>query len=371
MYSKFALLGYLFIFLLLAACHLSDDAPRIMDATNYTYRVPPELNDNIPVADAASHGIAPDRLVILVNDIRQSHIAGVDSVLVAVNGELILEEYFAGWGRDDIHDLRSATKSLTGLLANQLITENILDSEMSVYQSLDPQYPTIDNWTPAKDQITLQDFMNMSSGLSCNDWFDSSPGNESKMYRHQDWVKFILDLPMVREPSLAFAYCTGGVQVVARLLELSSGLSLDDLAQERLFGPLGISRYQWSRTNTDDVEASGHIYMRSRDMLKIGVVVSNDGVWQGEQLLSTAAIDKLYAPRFEFYGDFWWHGRFSSADMSYPETRAIFASGNGGQQIFVFSDLELIVVFTANNYNQNTPSVLMLEQYILPAVYGL
>ena len=191
------------------------------------------------------------------------------------------------------------------------------------------------------------------------------------MYRHRDWVKFILDLPMVRNPDVWFSYCTGGVQVVARMIEDVSGMSLEDYARDSLFDPMGVNTYQWSVTGSGRTEGSGHIYMRSRDMLKLGLLVLNNGQWNGQQLISKQWIDQLYNPRYDFYGYFWWHSSFEPEDGSYPKTDAILASGNGGQQFWIFPSLQMVLVFTANNYDQRVVSGGIIREYILPAVYGL
>jgi len=361
------------IFLLLCilalfSCHI--DKERVADTSLYTYEIPLSFNDSINTASADTHSISIDMLTDLVNTVRQGRIQGVDSLLIAMNNDLVLEEYFAGWVREDIHDLRSATKSITGLLAGIAIDQQLLRLDTPVYPHFRTYYPTTDNWTPDKNHIQLKDFLNMSSGHACNDDDPKSPGNEEKMYRYRDWVKFILDLPIARRPSVWFSYCTGGVQVVARMIENVSGMSLSAYARNSLFESMGISNYQWSVTGSGRTEGSGHIYMRSRDMLKLGLLVLNSGQWNGQQLVSAQWIEQLHQPFYDFYGNFWWHRNFEPADGSYPKTDAIYASGNGGQQIWIFSGLQLIVVLTANNYNQRVVSNEIIQDYILPAVYG-
>ncbi len=355
--------------LALLSCH--EDKERIADTSTYIYEKPLSLNDNINTNSTDVHSVNTKTLTDLVNTVRQGRIKGVDSLLIAINNDLVLEEYFAGWTREDVHDLRSATKSITGLLAGIAIDQQLLQLDTLVYPHFEANYPTTDNWTPEKNSIQLKDFMNMSSGLACNDDNPGSPGNEDKMYRYRDWVKFILDLPMVRRPNVWFSYCTGGVQVVARMIENVSNMSLDEYARNNLFESMGISNYQWSFTGTGRIEGSGHIYMRSRDMLKLGLLVLNNGQWNGQQLISTQWIEQLHDPNYEFYGYFWWHKSFEPEDGSYPKTDAIFASGNGGQQFWIFPNLQLVIVFTADNYDQRVVSDEVIENHILPAVYGL
>ncbi len=348
-----------------------DQSPRQLDQTPYTYKTPDNLSDGITVAPAVEQGITNSHLVELVNAIRQGTIVGVDSILLAMDGELILEEYFAGWQRDDRHDLRSATKSITALLLSIGFEQGILSPQDSVYNHFYPYYGYGANWAPIKENILLQHFMDMSSGLDCDDYNEESPGNESKMARHRDWVRFILDLEVRYKANERFAYCTGGVQVTARMLEDASGSSLRDFAARYLFLPLGIDDYQWSTTGSGRTEASGHIFLRPRDMLKLGLLLDGEGMWHDRRVITSAFVDKLHNPRFNFYGDFWWHQTFTSDEALFPDTHAIFSAGNGGQHIFVFSELHVVLVLTASNYNQASVAYGIIKNYLLPAVYGL
>lgn len=368
--NAFRFISYCFFLLIsLQACNVENE--RLLDKTPYVYQPPELFADNINVENASTHAVTVSRLEDLLNAIRQEQFVGIDSVLVAINNDLILEEYFAGWQRNDLHDLRSATKSITSLLTGIAIDQQLLHLNDEVYAHFQRYYGQFDHGSNDKERLQLKHMLNMSNGLACNDWWDLSPGNEAKMYRHDDWVKFILDLPMVSDPGNNFSYCTGGVQVVARMIENSSHMSLQNFAQEHLFSKLGISNYQWTSTGSGRTEASGHIYFRPRDMLKLGLLVVNNGDWQGQSVVSSQWMNQLHTPYFNFYGNFWWHQNFEPDDASFPLTKAIYASGNGGQQIWIMPDLQLVIVFTANNYNMGSPSREMIMNYILPAVHGL
>src|SRR5258708_33904645 len=61
-----------------------------------------------------------------------------------------------------------------------------------------------------------------------------------QMERSPDWVQFILDRPMVREPGAAFDYNSGGPHALSAILSKVTGRSALEYAREKLFGPLGI-----------------------------------------------------------------------------------------------------------------------------------
>src|SRR5204863_6620918 len=113
----------------------------------------------------------------------------------------------------------------------------------------------VDEVDPRKRGISVRDVLTMSSCLDCDDWDDSSPGNEENMYPREDWVRFALELP-VRE-STGFSYCTAGVVALGVALERALGEPLAEFARRELFEQLGIERAEWQATPLGQVSTAG------------------------------------------------------------------------------------------------------------------
>ena len=107
------------------------------------------------------------------------------------------------------------------------------------------EYPQIAHLTDAKRRIKVEDLLTMRAGLDCDDRNQASPGNETRMGRSDDCVKFTLDLPMRSEPGTSSSYCSGAVIVLGRLIEKVSGEPLETFARKHLFEPLGIRNFEW------------------------------------------------------------------------------------------------------------------------------
>src|SRR6185369_6855217 len=116
-------------------------------------------------------------------------------ILVARHGKLAYEKYFGGADAATFLDTRSATKTVTGMLAGIAIDKHLLSGVDARILDFFPKI-RFDNPDPRKDAITVEDFLTMSSLLECDDWNDYSRGNEERMYVMEDWVKFTLDLPI-------------------------------------------------------------------------------------------------------------------------------------------------------------------------------
>src|SRR5205814_3173094 len=118
------------------------------------------------------------------------------SVLIARHGKVVYEGYFNGTEASTLLNTRSATKSITDILIGIAIDKHFISGANARILSFFPDKQPLQNPDPRKAQITIEDFLTMSSLLECNDDNNFSRGNEERMYIMEDWVKFTLDLPV-------------------------------------------------------------------------------------------------------------------------------------------------------------------------------
>ncbi|HST08050.1 MAG TPA: serine hydrolase, partial [Gemmatimonadaceae bacterium] len=326
-------------------------------------------------ANAAEMGFDTATICAMVRRVVDGTYPDVHSILVYRGGRLVIEEYFYGYDRDRPHQMRSATKSVVSMLAGIAIDRGFLAGESELVTKRLP-YASYANPDPRKDALTLRDLLTMQSGLACDDWDAKSPGNESRVYLSPDWVKFVLDLPIIAQPGTHGSYCSGGVAVVGRIVERATGKSLPAFAQENLFTPLGIRAgdVRWNYTlSSSNAATFGQLYLRPRDMLKLGILFQQQGSWKGRQLVSrdwvTRSTGQWSTVGDQKYGYFWWHQWVMAASPDGPRhVDMIVATGNGGQKIYLVPSLDLIVVLTGGNYNSQSPAMTILSRDLLPAL---
>jgi CubicO group peptidase (beta-lactamase class C family) len=335
-------------------------------------RVPQEHPEPLPEATAADVDMDGDMLARLASELPPSAEHGLRSALVMRRGRLVFEQYWNGYDQAAQQDLRSATKSITSLLVGIAIDQQLIRGAGEPLRSfLAPVYPA--DLPSFARNITLEHLLTMRSGLACNDRDASSPGQEDKMYRERDWVRFFLELPSLGPPGEAAFYCTGGVVTLGRVIAEAGRRPVPVFAEEFLFAPLGIQGARWAtfddRRQTD---TGGHLALRPRDMMRIGQLVLQRGRWGDRQLVSREWIDQSTSEHTQLdggksYGYLWWRTRFPHRGS---QVSAVFAGGNGGQYIFVIPELELVAVFTGGNYNAKKAQrpFRLLERYVLPAV---
>jgi CubicO group peptidase (beta-lactamase class C family) len=342
---------------------------------------PVDTGDGWATATPRASGLDETLLVELVNSIatfeptglRQPYIHGL---LIAHRGELVVEEYFHGYGRETPHDSRSAGKTLASALLGAAIHQGaIADVDQPVY----PMFGGVDafaNPDPRKARITLRHLVTMSSGLDCDDGSYDSPGNEDIMQNQDeqpDWYRYTLDLAMVREPGEAGVYCTAGLNLLGAAITQATGTSLTRFFHEEFAEPLGISHYHMNLSPTEQAYMGGGIRLRPRDFLKLGQLYLDGGVWNGRRIVSEdwvreSAEAHASLNTSEDYGFAWWRQSYAVGGRSID---TYYASGNGGQLLFVVPELELVTLIHAGNYSdgrtRNAFRDRFMRESILPA----
>jgi len=324
----------------------------------YQYKKPTQLNDGWQTSDLTSHVIDTTKIYAFFNQlINVEH--KIHSVLLIKNNQLVLEEYFDGEAIDKPHDLRSTNKSIKSILLGIAIDKGFISSVNDPISKYLKQSPT-KNIDSLKNDITIKHLITMSTGLECNDWDKSSKGQEDKVYKKEDWIQYTLNLPIVNKPGTVSNYCSMGVVLLAKIIEEASGMTIQEFAKKYVFDELNIQNYYWEHTSKKEIISAGkRLYLTSRDFAKIGQLILNKGKWNGKQIVSETWIEEATTPKTKItgldYGYLWWNLPFFNINDKNLINKT--ATGNGGQYIIVFPELELLIVFTGKAFNSDEQMV--------------
>lgn len=309
----------------------------------------------------------------------------LSSVLVMQNDQLLFEQYYNGVNADDLHDIRSASKTFTGLMFGKAIADGYFTSEQDLVLPLFKRI-TVQNPSPEKSNMTFFDLLSMTNPLECDDMNELSAGNEERMYLTKDWARFFLNLPTRANPPWEkpmdqqpfgrdFSYCTAGISLTAAAIEIASQQRLSDYTQQALFAPLGITHTEWLYNAMGVTQGGGGVKIRPRDLLKIGQLILHKGQWTGKHLLPAEWIAKSLQSYSESmpelhasYGLTWWRFPFT---VNGQPVDSFAAAGNGGNYLFVVPELNATVVITATAYNtryMHQQSQAIFASAILPAL---
>ena len=348
---------------------------------------PASRDDGWKVAAPETVGLESATLCALVPRFNAWTQADVHAVLVVRHGTLVFEHYFKGadenWGRslgtvdfgpDVKHDLRSITKSVTSLLLGIAIDRGWVPGVDAPVLSLLPLYAELRS--AELDRITLRHLLTMSAGLK---WDENLPysdydNSETQMDLAPDPYRYVLTRPVDTKPGAVWNYSGGSAVLISAMLHQATGKTEDVLAQELLFDPLGISDVAWERFpgNGEPIAASG-LRMRPRDLIKLGQLVLNHGMWGGKQIVPAAWIEASITPRIQasqlyFYGYQWWLGR---SLLNGREVDWAVGLGLGGQRLFIVPQLDMVVLVMAGLYRsdmQGFVPLIALNRYALAAV---
>jgi CubicO group peptidase (beta-lactamase class C family) len=334
-------------------------------STVWHYDVPEALNDGWPVAtlpdvdmQVAPIGILIDGILAERDPVLNSPY--IQSIAIARHGKLVLDQYFYGLGPNNLHDVRSAGKSVTTLMVGRAIEDTEAFSSSSPVVSLLSYYRPVKNDSARKERITVADLMTMASGLACDDNDDASPGNEDTMQSQPpgtDWYRYTLDLPMASDPGTRSVYCTAGINLLGAIIEGAVRMPLEQYFSERFAKPMEFGGYaMWLMPPPANAAyMGGGDRFRPRDFLKFGELLLDHGAWEGRHIVNSNWIEASILPRTapegegDRYGYGWHITSLSVGSQIYP---VISAGGNGGQLLIVVPKLDIAIMVTAGNYNQ-------------------
>lgn len=272
----------------------------------------------------------------------------LDSLLLARHGRIVLDAYSAPYSADIPHRINSATKAVVGTLAAIAHKDGLLQSfNRPMLDFFDTS--GIANVGERKKAITIQNLLDMTSGIDWNEPLTERPVTVQEMTRQKDWVKFVLDRPMSRAPGEAFNYDSGGTQVLSAIISKLGGMSAADYAAAKLFAPLGIGRSTWWQDPQGITTGGFGLMLRPREMAKIGYLYLRGGRWEDKVLLPPQWVDKVSHATLSMNmreQDL----RYSNLFWALPDRNVYMAVGYHCQMIMVFPKLDIVAVTTARDF---------------------
>jgi len=280
--------------------------------------------------------------------------------------------------RDSLHDIRSISKSVVSACIGIAIQQGKIKSVDQKIFDFFPECAKQD--TGLKSMLTIKHLLTMSSGFVWNEDvpYDNPENSEIRMIRSPNPVEYVLSQPMAFPPGKVWKYNGGTTQLLAAIIEKTTGKKIDQFANEYLFQPLGITSFEWVKyPGTDLPAAASGLRLRSRDLLKFGLLYNNNGMWKDKQVIPAKWINESFQAHVErpegrrkagAYGyQFWlWEDTIRNAPTS-----IVASVGNGDQRVFFDKIHDLLVVVTAGNYNKWTienNAYALLKDYVYPAL---
>lgn len=341
-------------------------------------------------------GFAPDLEARLDKAIADGRVWNLHGLVVLRNDRLVLERYFEGkdtargigaighvaFKPDTMHDLRSCSKSIVGLLYGIALQQGHAPSPEAPLFSAFPEYADLAD-KDGRDRLTIHHVLTMTMGT---DWDESSllysdPRNsETAMDNAADRYRYILERRVVEPPGAHWTYCGGATALLARMIAKGSGKTLHQFARENLFDPLGIGATEWAVGADGEPFAASGARMSVRGLARIGTMMLHGGSADARSIVPADWVTRCITPAVSAdevrrYGYQWF-----VLDIAFgkPKGWAIgrlermwMAQGEGGQRLFIIPALQLVIAMTAGNYlkeDQGIPPTRVLREVILGSI---
>jgi CubicO group peptidase (beta-lactamase class C family) len=341
-------------------------------------------------------GFAPDLEARLDKAIADKRIWNLHGLVVLRTDRLVLERYFEGEdaargigdiGRvtfkpDTLHDLRSCSKSIVGLLYGVALQQGKVPRPEAPLFLAFPEYADLAD-KDGRDRLTIQHVLTMTMGT---DWDESSllysdsRNSETAMDDAADRYRYVLERRVVDTPGAHWTYCGGATALLARMMAKGSGKTLHEFARENLFDPLGLGPTEWAVGPDGEPFAASGARMSVRDLSRIGLMMLHGGKVDGRAVVPADWVTRCITPvvsadETRRYGYQWFvrdiaFGRPKGWALGRLE-RMWMAQGEGGQRLFVIPALQLVVAITSGNYGQQAqgiPPDRILREVILGSV---
>lgn len=352
--------------------------------------------DWLPVAPEKA-GFAASLNERLERAIAEKRVWNVHGVVVMRGDRVVLERYFRGqdhargrplgevsFGADTLHDLRSVSKSIVGLLYGIALERGKVPPPEAPLLSSFPAHAGLAA-DPGRKGWTLHHALSMTMGT---DWDEisvpySDPANsEIAMDRAPDRYRYVLERPLVFRPGQRWVYNGGATALLGRVIADATGKSLHDFAREALFDPLGIGPTEWLADDKGDAFAASGLRLSLRDLARLGRLMLRGGKVAGKGVVSGEWLARSTTPYVAVdeerrYGYHWYLNHFAFAVTSGPRwsrnrlEQAWGAYGNGGQRLWVLPGLDLVVAVLAGNYDdpeQWLPPMRVLREVVLASL---
>lgn len=327
-----------------------------------------------------------------IREVIEKEYSNTLGVVVYKSGEVILEEYFSGADRNESVHTFSMVKSIVALLVGIAIDKGFIKGVDQKVLEFFPEYKLKRNQEQFKD-VTIENFLTMTVPYK----FKSEPW--TKVCTSQNWGSKVMEMIGGKEQiGERFHYSTLGIQVLSNVLSIASGMSLKDFATKYLFEPLGINdvpnanvvdrvtqeAFNKERNNRGWVKDPSGFYttgwglsLTTDEFAKIGVMVLNKGMYNGQRILSEKFIEQMFMEREEGYGYLWW---------IYPKNKTIkimrkeyntgkydsfCANGVGGSLMAVVPELDAVICMTCSLVYNPKARMELINNHIIPYIESM
>ncbi len=311
----------------------------------------PALSTKLPRATPESKGINSLYIMEMVNEYEKRNLEQ-HSILVAVDGQVIFEGHYMPYGPDNPYIIHSLTKLFTNTAAGIAFTQGKLkltDKVVDYFPNLVPK-----DASENLKAMTVKDLITMRSGhdreISGNEW---RPLKTS-------WLEAFMKEPVPHKPGTKYKYSSGNSYMLSAMVQKATGKTCEQLLLETVVPKLGIKQFSWMKSPEGICSGGNGVMVTPEDILKIGILYQQKGMWNGERLLTEEWCDRSFGLVDDYndtqtkYGYHWW-----KRDGGYT------AAGVFGQVLTVIPSLNMVISMTGGYAPPSSATYAVIKDTLL------
>ncbi len=265
------------------------------------------------------------------------------SFLVIHNDSIRFESYYGNFYDTSICNSFSMAKSIVSLLVGAARHEEHINS----YN--DPIINYIPGMDPENENISIDNLLNMSSGLKWDESYWNPFSATTRAYYGNNIEKLVTSLESEEKPGKYFNYLSANTQLLGIILKNSTGETLSEYAERKLWHPIGAEHFAlWSIDKPEGMEKAYCCFnATTKDFARIGQLILHEGYYNKHQIIDSSYIQKIKTPANHlkddaqkavgFYAAQWWLANYKDLDI-------LYARGILGQYIIIVPSKELVIV---------------------------
>ena len=306
-----------------------------------------ETNEFIwEIDDPENHNLSAEILRALNESFVDTEIT---SSIIVKDGKIINEYYKDGYDENSIFPIHSCSKSITSAVFGIAKDQGRFDNLDELISNYFPQINEMES--NYKKEITIRHLLTHTSGIKSteDDWYTWRASS--------NWIDYVLNSNMEYKPGTTFDYSTGNTHLLSAIIQSRVRKTLYEYGKENLFDLIGMESIRCQEDDQGISDGGNGFTLTARDMARFGLLYVNNGEWEGRKIISEDWIEESTSTQFERssgtadYGYQWWTRTFGKNKYN-----SYFAQGHGGQFIFIIPDLDMVITFTSNYYDNSHSS---------------
>lgn len=295
------------------------------------------------------------------------------SLIVVHDGEIILERYAPGIEMGTRTRTWSTAKSIAATLIGMLVDDGRMALDEPLGFSWYPEHRSPE--TDPRNAITLRHVLNMSSGLETidNRGMEYATGSGLSYWAGASSVTGARSRALIREPGSYWDYENYDtlLGVYAMKQALGGEKAYAEFPRRALLDRIGMRNTLVSTDRFGDFILSSQVYTNARDLARFGLLYLQNGIWDGERLISKEWIEFSSTPapatvgRGGHYGGQWWLVPEGRTDVP---SDAYSTNGNRGQYTVVVPSHNVVIVRRGLDYGRQGFSQWDLTREVLKAI---